>query len=144
MSAKGLAPGCPGAPRSYPRTVFEFLSLLLSWLSGEAGWRMQVRHETKELRLQDSVLCLYREAPEDVWRPKTCRVMDDGLEFTMFPFGAAFVLQPASVTVLGDGPMMAEGSTTMLTVRTARSTAEMAVPDVMLDWFLARVSGGPS
>lgn len=120
--------------------MLDFLAGLLGSVFGsELGFRSAGNREVKQLHRTGELPCLYRETPDAEWHPKTCRVRPDGLELTMYPFGASFVLRPTSVPeVAGSGPMTATGPTTLLRVACGKHVVQLAVPDSMLEWFMTR------
>ena len=87
-------------------------------------------------------MCLYRDSDEGAWQPMSCRVLGDGLEFTMYPSGVSFVLREATVTTVGDGPMMEGYPSSRLAVSWGEIRAEMAVPDGLRAWFLTEARHG--
>jgi len=126
--------------------VLEFLAdLLVSVFGVELGTRTAVNHEIREMRRTGKVTCLYRDTAEGDWLPKPCRVVPGGFEFTMYPFGASFVLRTtAPMKVVGSGPAMALGPTTRLVVMAGDREAQLAVPDAMVDWLVTEASNRAS
>jgi hypothetical protein len=91
------------------------------------------------LHKEQSFDCLYRDSPEQEWKPKTCQVVDGNILLTMYPFGASFTMTGAEVQRIGAGPRMTLGPSTIVRVSSGDRATELAVPDYALDWLLGRV-----